>query len=201
MINSGLVSTLISYGMLIVCGFIVITIHGFLTALTSSLLGDDIPKRNGMLTLNPVKHFEPIGFILFVIFNSCGWGQPVRTSNYNYKNRKAGAVITALAPVVIGFVYGFAVLKAYPLAYKITGNPYVSSFCYTLGYRAMGFAVFNLIPVYPLNGHKLLTAVLSPNNVLKYNQMEKILQYILVFAVLFGLVGDVINFILLHIAG
>lgn len=198
MFNNGLTATLISYGMLIICGFIVITIHGFFTALTFQLLGDDIPKRNGMVTLNPLKHFEPIGFILFVIFGY-GWGQPVRTGAYGYKNKKAGAVFTALVPVVIGFVYGLVIMAFYPLAYNITKNAYVSSFLYTLGYKAMAFGIYNLIPVYPLNGHKLLTALLSPNNVMKYNQMEKILQYILVFMILLGLVGRVINIILLPV--
>ncbi len=186
---------ILNYVILIICGFIVITLHGFLTALTSSLLGDNTPKMNGMVTLNPKKHFEPIGFILFVIFGY-GWGQPVRTSSYGYKNKKSGAVLTALLPVAAGLVYGFVIIRLQPLVYSITGNAYASAFFYTLGYRAMAFALYNLIPVYPLNGHKLLLALLSPNNVLKYNQMEKILQYILVFLILMGVVGNLAGFIL-----
>ncbi|MCD8090654.1 MAG: site-2 protease family protein [Clostridiales bacterium] len=188
-------TVMLNYVIRIVCGFIIITVHGFLTALTSYLLGDNTPKINGMVSLNPKKHFEPIGFILFVIFGF-GWGQPVRTSTYGYKNKKTGAVVTALVPIAAGFVYGLAVLKLQPVAYSLTGNSYISLFLYTLGYRAMAFALYNIIPVYPLNGHKMLTALLSPNNVLKYNQMEKILQYVLVFLILMGLVGNVVGFIL-----
>ena len=63
------------------------TLHEFVRAVTSTLLGDKKPRQDGRLTLNPVRHFEPIGFIL-AFLTGCGWGKPVETSALYYKNRK-----------------------------------------------------------------------------------------------------------------
>ena len=79
------------------------TVHEFTRALTSTLLGDKKPEKDKRLTINPIKHFEPIGF--FVAFaTGCGWGKPVDTSALYYKNRKAGILITAIVPSVINIV-------------------------------------------------------------------------------------------------
>ena len=64
------------------------TVHEFVRALTSTVLGDTYPKSQGQVTLNPVKHFEPIGFLMMLYSGGFGWGKPVETSALYYKNRK-----------------------------------------------------------------------------------------------------------------
>ncbi len=178
---------------------IVITLHGFLTAFFSKIQGDDIPEREGMLSINPAKHFEPIGF-LFMLFFGYGWGQPVRTGRTGYKNPKAGSIITAVCPIVIDVVLGIALLfggKA--VALPLSGFAYTNEvivFLSVLGIMFIKFGLFNIVPVYPLNGHKLLLAVLSPNGCIKYNQMEKILQLILCFLIFFGLFDQIFSVII-----
>ena len=75
------------------------TIHEFTRAAVSSSLGDKLPREQGRLTINPLKHFEPIGMILML---ACGfgWGLPVNTSALYYKDRKKGVLITAVAPTI-----------------------------------------------------------------------------------------------------
>ena len=62
------------------------TVHEFVRALTSTVLGDTYPKSQGQVTLNPVKHFEPIGFLMMLYSGGFGWGKPVETSALYYKN-------------------------------------------------------------------------------------------------------------------
>ena len=87
--------------------FVSITICEFTKAFVSTKLGDNIPRQEGRLTLNPFKHFEAIGFILFLLCGF-GWGKPVRTSGVYYKNRKLGTVITYTAPILANIVFSLA---------------------------------------------------------------------------------------------
>ena len=64
------------------------TVHEFTRALLSTIFGDNYPKSKGRVTLNPVKHFEPIGFLMMFYSGGFGWGKPVETSALYYKNRK-----------------------------------------------------------------------------------------------------------------
>ena len=64
------------------------TVHEFVRALTSTVLGDTYPKSQGQVTLNPVKHFEPIGFLMMLYSGGFGWGKPVETSALYYKKQK-----------------------------------------------------------------------------------------------------------------
>ncbi len=189
--------SLFGYLQAAVIGLIVITVHGFLTAFFSHIQGDSTPKDSGMLTLNPVRHFEPIGYILYVVFGF-GWGQPIRTSSFAYKNRKLGGIITAVAPVVCGVAYGVVLMLAsYGLSSGFHGSlGSAAAFLNALGFKAVLFAIYNLIPVYPLNGHKLLLAVLSPNSAMQYNRMEKILQLVLVLCIFMGVISRIFGMLL-----
>ncbi|MCD8238316.1 MAG: site-2 protease family protein [Clostridiales bacterium] len=175
-----------------VCGIIVITVHGFLTALVSSCLGDDVPKRQGMVTLNPIKHFEPLGFIIFVLFG-CGWGQPVRTSSFGYKNKKTGCVLTALLPIAADIALGYLLFFVFDPGNFVRTNVYLSGFLKSLGYHFACYGIYNIIPVYPLNGQKLLLGLLPANKIMKYNESEKILQLILVFLIFMSIIPRVVS--------
>ncbi|MCC8014125.1 MAG: site-2 protease family protein, partial [Eubacterium sp.] len=158
--------SLYTYILRAVCGIIVITVHGFLTALVSSRLGDDVPKRQGMVTLNPKNHFEPLGFIIYVLFGY-GWGQPVRTSSFGYKNKKSGCVLTALLPILADIALGY-LLYILLSALLNFGSGYLNlgSFLKNLGYSFVCYGIYNIIPVYPLNGQKLLLGLLPANKIM-----------------------------------
>lgn len=158
------------------------TMHEFSRAVVSTLLGDEKPKKDGRLTPNPIKSFEPIGFIV-AFATGCGWGKPVETSALYYKNRKAGIVVTAVVPSLINVLIAF--LAA--LIYKFSGyNPYLNTFLYYVIYHNIALAVYNIMPVSPLDGQKVLSCILKPKNYFKYLQYEKIVQVIFLIILFMG---------------
>jgi len=159
------------------------TIHEFVRALTSTILGDQKPKKDKRLTLNPLKHFEPIGF--FIAFaTGCGWGKPVDTSALYYKNRKLGILITAIVPSVINIIIAVVFAVIYKMFFGF--NIYLNSFFYYTIYHNIALAVYNIMPVSPLDGQKVLSCILKPNNYFKYLQYEKIVQIIFLLLLFMG---------------
>lgn len=139
--------------------FISLTIHEFSHALVGSLRGDKTAEREGRLTLNPMAHIDPIGLIPLFLFGF-GWAKPVPFNPYNLKNPKWDSVLIALAgPVAnlgiaivsgIGFRFAFVSLGAQNL---------LTIFLFLLILLNLFLAFFNIIPIHPLDGSKLLFAL------------------------------------------
>lgn len=151
------------------------TLHEFSRAMVSTLLGDKKPKNDGRLTINPIKHFEPIGFLIMWI-TGFGWGKPVETSSMFYKNKKSGVLITAIMPSVINLV--FAVIFAVVFAFVGAKNMIVYILLYNLIMFNVSIAVYNIVPVSPMDGIKVLSVVLPANKYFSYIQYEKIIQMV-----------------------
>lgn len=183
---------------LIIAIFIVTDIFEFTKALASTLMGDKLPKSQGRLTLNPLKHFEPIGFMLFV-FTGMGWGKSVETSMVGYKSKRAGTLVTYITPIVVSLI--FAGLIKVALVFlavffaDVVWADYLMTFLGTLRHYFVIIAVFNLIPVYPLCGNRILRCFLSPNAQIRMSQNEKLYQTVFIFLWLLGLVSPVVNFV------
>ena len=162
------------------------TIHEYTRAMVSTMQGDVLPKQNGRLTLNPFKHFEPVGFFLLLFSNGFGWGKPVETSSLYYKNRKKGTLITAIAPSVANLV--FAVIFAY--IYKVAQLSNLSSIITNIFYYALyinvGLAVYNIVPVSPMDGLKVMSQLIPANSYFKYLQYEKLVQMLFLFFLFLG---------------
>ncbi len=182
----------------LVCITIVITIHEFTKAAVSTALGDPLPRSRFRVTLNPISHIEPIGFILMLMFGF-GWGKPVDVSPVYYKDKQKGILMTFLSPVVATFALGLLAavgcrLLNTPAIFSVTNATLViANGLLRLAHLSMGFAIFNLIPIYPLDGAKIITLFISPSAVLKFASMEKLLQVFLMIALVFGVVGVVID--------
>ncbi len=183
---------------LIIAIFIVTDIFEFTKALASTLMGDKLPKSQGRLTLNPIKHFEPIGFLLFV-FTGMGWGKPVETSMVGYKSKRAGTLVTYITPIVVSLIFaGLIKIALVFLAVffaDVVWADYLMTFLGTLRHYFVIIAVFNLIPVYPLCGNRILRCFLSPNAQIRMSQNEKLYQTVFIFLWLLGLVSPVVNFV------
>lgn len=183
---------------LIIAIFIVTDIFEFTKALASTLMGDKLPKSQGRLTLNPIKHFEPIGFLLFV-FTGMGWGKPVETSMVGYKSKRAGTLVTYITPIVVSLIFaGLIKIALVFLAVffaDVMWADYLMTFLGTLRHYFVIIAVFNLIPVYPLCGNRILRCFLSPNAQIRMSQNEKLYQTVFIFLWLLGLVSPVVNFV------
>lgn len=157
-------------------------------ALAAWLLGDDTAKREGRLSLNPFRHFDLLGTLCMIVAG-VGWAKPVSTDPRNFKNPKAGMALTALAarwqtccwriwawwveaPLLLG--------SRHPAAYL------AARFCQYLVYMDIGLAVFNLIPVPPLDGSRILLAVLPPRLYFGVMRYEKAILIVLLAAVWSG---------------
>ena len=167
---------------------VAITIHEFTRALVSTLLGDNYPKSQKRLTLNPFRHFEPIGFLLLFYSGGFGWGKPVETSALYYKNRKRDTLLTAILPSVVNLVMGVVFMGVYVKVRNSGGNFYLVSLLNYLAYYNVGLAVYNVLPVAPMDCVKVLAVLMPANQYFRYMQNEKLIQMIFLFLLFFGLI-------------
>ncbi len=176
--------------------FIAFDIFEFTKAVASAAQGDNLPKNTGALTLDPFKHFEPIGFIL-MFFTGVGWGQPVQTSQYSYKDKRIGNFITYLSPMAVMLVLALMLKITDGILSGVMGASvayvWVSAFIYTLRDTFVTVAVINIIPVPPFSGSRLIRCFLSPNAQVSYSRNERIFQMVMIFLLLFGLLSPAIN--------
>lgn len=185
--------------------------HGF----ASDKLGDPTARSMGRLTLNPLKHIDPIGFIALLVFH-IGWARPVMVDARNFKKPKRDMALTALAGPVSNFF--LALLSSFlfvALVYFGKDNQFSSILALLSGYEItlsgvnlisvvtvlvyylllinIGLGVFNLIPIPPLDGSKILYAFL-PNKVLyKILPYEKYMQFALIILLWLGVLSTPIN--------
>ena len=132
-------------------------------ALAAWLLGDPTAKQEGRLSLNPFKHFDLLG-TLCMVFAGVGWAKPVSTDPRNFKNPKRGMALTALAGPVANLILAYLAMVVWKLLYywaPITElTIFAARFLQYLVMMDVSLAVFNLIPVPPLDGSRVLLAVL-----------------------------------------
>jgi Zn-dependent protease len=134
------------------------TIHEYSHAFVSTIQGDDTPRLYGRLTLNPLAHVDIAGFITLILFKF-GWAKPVPISSKNYKNKRLGIIFTSLAGPLSNFILAFlTILIAYIFEPQSEGVLY---FMIQLIFINIGLAVFNLIPVPPLDGSKIIAETIG----------------------------------------
>lgn len=143
-----------------------LSFHEFAHAWTSDKLGDNTPRLQGRVTLNPAAHIDPIGFIA-LIFVGFGWGVPVQIDPSRYKNRKTGEILVSLSGVVMNFI--LAVLFTLILKFFYIGQGYQLSGMANVIQMILIYAVqinlvlmiFNLMPIPPLDGFNLISSIFS----------------------------------------
>ncbi len=179
---------LVFYAASIVAMLLVLIPHEFAHALVAYMNGDMTAKLQGRLTLNPVKHLSPVGFLLCVL-TGFGWAKPVPINPANFKKYRTGLFTTAIAGVVTNYLIAFIV---YPISLLIgkyfwTDNStiqYLIDFFHWI-FRltfiyGLSIVVFNLLPFYPLDGFRVIESITKETNPLR-KFLQKYGRYILIF--------------------
>ncbi len=203
MFEGSLISLLFSnplaFAVVAVVLILAISIHEFAHAWAADELGDPTPRSQGRVTLDPRSHLDPWGTLL-LLFIGFGWGKPVPFDPYNLKDPVKDGALIALAGPASNVI--FAILAA-----GIIRLPFLPEFLIIAMAQLIFFnlvlAIFNLIPIHPLDGSKLMMALLPRDAAYEYEQfMHRFGIFVLIFFLLpFGgtspasqLITPVINF-------
>lgn len=155
---------------------VAIPVHEAAHALVSAKLGDTTAKDRGRLTLNPMAHFDLLG-ALCMIFTGIGWAKPVPTFASRFKNPKAGMALTAAAGPVANLLVAFVAVLLYKiLYYALPAGAAINFVLLFLEYMASintMLAVFNLLPVPPFDGSRILLLVLPRRLYFQVMQYER----------------------------
>lgn len=178
---------------------IALTFHEAAHAWVSDRLGDPTPRMRGRLTLNPLAHIDPIGLIMLALFKF-GWAKPVEVNPYNYEDRERGMALVALAGPAVNLLLGFVSMLFWYLVVQYTHLAPLARLLEWLYIYNVYFAVFNLLPIPPLDGSKLLFFVLPRRVVYQYlDTLQPYSFFILILLVSTGLIGRVLGPLAVHI--
>ncbi len=164
------------------CVLLSLSVHELSHGLAAYALGDKTAKASGRLSLNPLHHMDPFGALCLFLFGF-GWAKPVPINPWNFRNKKGGMAISALAGPLSNFIFAFLAeigvialggltfSSATSFAYRIAEVSYI--ICTYLAILNIGLGVFNLIPIPPLDGSKILNAILPREIYFKIMQYER----------------------------
>ena len=166
-----------------------ISAHEFAHGLISYWLGDPTPKRDGRLSLNPLHHLDLVGTICMLGFRF-GWAKPVKVNPQYYKNPKQGMALTALAGPAMNLILAFLFLGIFVGLFHVTEGStegilgYLMLLAQYTAIMNIGLGVFNLIPIPPLDGSKILGIFLPQRTyfqLMKYERYGGLLMIVLLY--------------------
>lgn len=191
MFSTERITEILIHGIILLIAF---PIHECAHALVAKWLGDDTAEKQGRITLNPIKHLDLWGTIL-MLFAGFGWAKPVPINPNNFKKRKLGMALSSLAGPVSNLVLAYiAMILSKILLYTETSEE-LSIICINAMLINVGLAVFNLIPVPPLDGSRILLLILPEKLYFKVMKYENII-FIILFAIIWlGLLDTPLAFL------
>ena len=142
---------------------IVLTLHEFAHAYVAYKCGDPTPKWSGRLSLNPLRHYDLVGLLCFT-FVGFGWAKPVAINPDNFRKYRLGLGLTACAGIVMNYLTALLVYPLYlVILFYMPEVPFLTllfeDFFYLVFAYSLSFFLFNLLPLYPLDGFRILDAV------------------------------------------
>ena len=172
---------------------IAISAHEFAHAFAAYKAGDPTAKQAGRMTLNPVKHMEPMGLLCFVLAG-IGWAKPVPVNPFNYRNFRRGNFWVSIAGILTNLALGFVFSFGFYMVNKFgSGGLFMfalENFFMLCMVINLSLVVFNLLPIYPLDGYNLLMSFTKPNNgfmkFMRERGMMVLIAVIFVLPLIFG---------------
>ena len=204
-IKSYIIQLLLSLPIILLALSLHETAHGYV----AYKLGDPTARNLGRLTLNPVKHLDPIGF-LCMLLAGFGWANPVPINSRNFKNPRRDIALTSIAGPVSNLLLAFIFVIIFRFSYEpimtnsvramLTGNTFLSNalqYTYIFIYLAIQMnitlAVFNLLPIPPLDGSKILYMFLPPKTYFKIAPYERYISIAFMLLLLTGIVSPLLS--------
>ena len=178
-----------------------LSMHEFAHAAVAYKLGDNTPKLQGRVTINPMAHIDWVGLVA-LFFCGFGWGQPVQINPYNFKKRRRDELLVAVAGVAMNLVIAALFTVVAKLVFVATGPAWLSGT--TLGSGILKILIyivqinivlmiFNLIPVPPLDGFNIIANIFGFAQTETYWRIYRYGNWILVAIIIFGVTGYVIS--------
>ncbi len=177
--------------------FCTMPIHEYAHALIATKLGDQTPRLSGRLTLNPMAHISPLGALMIVL---CGFGyaKPVSVNPRNFKDSKKGMALTAIAGPISNLIMGFLFVFLSELFYNLEPSLLTSSFYYFFYFAAVvnvNLAVFNLLPIPPLDGSRILQLLIPAKYYYKFLEYERYIVIVVFILILTGVLTKPLSLI------
>lgn len=163
-----------------------VTVHEFAHALIAEKLGDGTPRLLGRVSLNPLAHLDPLGS-LFILLSGFGWGKPVPINPLNFENPPRDSALVSLAGPAANLI--LASLVAFVLRSELAVNHNFLTFLLTLVSINVALAVFNLLPIFPLDGFKVVSGILPAEFSSLWEKTASYGIFLLIFLVFLPLPG------------
>ena len=173
---------------------IAMALHEYAHARVAVAMGDFTPKLTGRLTLNLLAHLDPIGLLMLLVARF-GWAKPVMVNPSNFRNRRWGEVFVALAGPGANFAVAFAAMAVLIFLTQVMDlslSMGVRSVLWLILVYNVNFGIFNLIPLPPLDGSRVLMAFLSPQQQYKLAGLERYSFLILIVLLVTPVLGVIL---------
>ncbi|SHK05970.1 site-2 protease family protein [Tepidibacter formicigenes] len=160
-----------------------ISIHEFGHGFIAYLFGDNTAKKEGRLTIDPIKHIDPVGFLMLMIAHF-GWAKPVPVNSNNFKNKRLGMFLVSLAGPIFNIILAIATIYLYEFQRSFIHIEALDIILANIYHYNILFAIFNLLPIPPLDGSKILLSILPYKLYYYYYKYEYVGNIILILLII-----------------